>query len=177
VNPHLEPRELLSAQRLQQRVGQLAEAISSDYGEQRMVLVGVLKGSLFFLADLARRIRTPLAFELVRVSTYGAGRRPSRPASLSFATDLDVKGRHVLVVEDIVDTGRTLRFVRELLLAEAPQSLKICALLDKPTRREVSVNLDYVGFQIPDRFVVGYGLDHAERYRNLPYVGYLDDPD
>jgi len=165
---------LISAERIRDRVAELGRAISNDYRGEAVSLVGVLKGSLFFVADLVRAIDLPVRYELLRVSTYGAERSPQRPPEVLLAADLEIKGRHLIVVEDIADSGYTIDAVRRTLLAESPASLKVCVLLDKPARRRVPVPLDYVGFEIEDRFVVGYGLDHGERYRGLPYIAVLD---
>ncbi|HEY8487296.1 MAG TPA: hypoxanthine phosphoribosyltransferase [Limnochordales bacterium] len=164
---------LLDAETLGRRVAELGQAISRDYRGLEPVLVGILKGGFLFLADLLRHITVPVTVDFMAISSYGAGTRSSGVVRILKDLDQSVEGRHVLVVEDIVDTGLTLRYLLDNLASRRPASVRACVLLDKHTRREVEVPLAYVGFSIPDRFVVGYGLDFAERYRNLPFVGVL----
>jgi len=164
-------RVLISATQLQRRVGELGARISHDYVGEEPVLIGVLRGVLCFMADLMRHISVPVIADFMAISSYegnGAG-------SVRILKDLDenIKGRHVILVEDIVDTGMTLNHILEYLSTKRPASLKVCALLDKQARRIASVPLDYVGFEIPDEFVVGYGLDFGQRFRNLPFIGVL----
>ena len=166
---------LITAEQIARRVAELGERITSEHSGQELVLVGVLKGSLFFLADLARQIRLPLVYELVTLQSYGDATQAQHAPELIYATRLDIKGRPVVIVEDIVDTGHTLDHLRRALLAESPLSLRVCTLLDKRGRRQVELPLDYVGFVIPEHFVVGYGLDLAQRYRHLPAIVVLDD--
>lgn len=168
------PRVLIGEKAIARRVAQLAAQISRDYAcADELVLVGVLKGAFIFLADLARRLTIPRAVEFVALSSYGAGARRS---GVRLLMDLrsPIAGKHVLVVEDIVDTGRTLATLMRLLAARRPASLAACALVRKPSRVEVPVELRYLGFDIPDRWVVGYGLDLAERDRTLPYLGWVE---
>lgn len=165
---------LLTEEEIRRRVGELAEEIARDHADtDELVCVGVLKGSVFFLVDLVRALPIPVAVDFLQTSSYGSSSTPGEVA-IKKDVDLPLRGRDVLVVEDIVDTGHTLATLLSLLRLRQPRSLKLCALLDKPDRREVEVEVDYRGFTIPDRFVVGYGLDHAERWRNLPYVGTVD---
>ncbi|MCX7866743.1 hypoxanthine phosphoribosyltransferase [Limisphaera sp. VF-2] len=163
---------LIPEERLARRVRALARRIQKDYQGRDLVLVALLSGTLVFLADLIRHLTLPLRLDFIGVSSYGAGTVPGR---LVFTKELklDVAGRDVLVVDDILDTGRTLRRVLEKLEALRPRSLRVCVLLEKKGRRVEPVKADYVGFEIPDLFVVGYGLDYAERYRHLPFVGVL----
>lgn len=163
---------LIPPERLARRVRALARQIQRDYRGRDLVLVALLSGTLVFLADLIRQLTLPLRLDFIGVSSYGGKTRPGR---LVFTKELglDVRGRDVLVVDDILDTGRTLARVRERLNRLAPRSLRICVLLEKKARRLEPVQADYVGFEIPDVFVVGYGLDYAERYRHLPFVGVL----
>jgi hypoxanthine phosphoribosyltransferase len=163
---------LLTPQQIEARVRRLARAIERDYAGRDLVLVALLKGTVVFVADLMRHLSLPLRLEFLGVSSYGHGTKPGR-LTLARGRRLEVRGRSVLVIEDILDTGRTLRRVIKELRALGPESVRICVLLDKKARRQVEVCADYVGFQIPDCFVVGYGLDLAERYRNLPFVGVL----
>jgi hypoxanthine phosphoribosyltransferase len=164
---------LISEQELERRVGELASAISADYAGRRPLLVAPLKGAFVFLADLIRRLGMPLEVDFVRLASYGAGTEPSGPVRLTKDLETDIAGRDVLIVEDIVDTGESLGYLIEALQRRSPASLHVCALLDKPERRRRDVRVDYRGFTIPDRFVVGYGLDCGEKYRELPYVGIM----
>jgi hypoxanthine phosphoribosyltransferase len=165
---------VLDEKALQEGVGRLAAAIDRDFEGRSVLLVGVLKGAVLFLADLSRRIRAPLTLDFIQVSSYGSAMRAA--GAPVFVRDLstDVAGRDVIVVEDVVDTGETLRSIRDALEKRGPRSLRVCALLRKKTAGASRVPLDYVGFEIDDRFVVGYGLDCAEAYRNLPYLAVLE---
>jgi len=163
---------LVPADALQARVQELGAAISRDYAGQDLLLLCILRGGVLFLADLMRSLTIPHAIDFMAISSYGAGvRASSGHVRISLDVNRDIEGRHVLVVEDIVDTGRTIAAILEILATRRPASLKICALLDKRERREVPVPIDYVGFEIPNKFVFGYGLDLDELYRNLPFVG------
>jgi len=164
---------LLSAAQIEAKVAELGAAVARDYAGKRPVLVGVLKGSVVFLADLLRHMEIPVEVDFVAAESYGSSTQSSGTISVRLEPTLDVAGRHVLVVEDIIDTGLTLGKLLEMLQTRRPASLKVCTLLDKPARREADVEPDYVGFEVPDEFVVGYGLDYAEEYRNLPCVGIL----
>ncbi|MDH7601970.1 MAG: hypoxanthine phosphoribosyltransferase [Armatimonadota bacterium] len=166
---------LISEESLQKRVRELGREITNAYGGNSILAIGVLKGAAIFLADLVRAIDLPVDYDFVWLSSYGGGTESSGVVEIRKDVEADVSGRHVLVVEDIVDTGWTLRLSRltESLLARDAASVRVCALLDKPSRRKVDVVIDYRGFEIEDKFVVGYGLDLAGRYRNLPYVGVL----
>ena len=167
-------RILISAEDLSARVGELGRQIRDDYAGRAPILVGVLKGAVVFLADLMRAIAAPCECDFIAVSSYGASTRSSGIVRLTKDLSASIEGRDVLIVEDIVDTGRTLTYLLRNLETRQPRSLRVCALLDKEARREVPVSLDYVGFTIPDEFVVGYGLDYAGLYRNLPYLAVLD---
>jgi hypoxanthine phosphoribosyltransferase len=164
---------LIDEQRLQARVRELGAQITRDYQGQDLILVGVLKGAIMFMVDLARHIDAPVELDFMAVSSYGASTTTSGIVRILKDLDTNIEGRHVLIVEDIVDTGLTLRYIYENLQTREPASLRICALLNKQKARKADVRLDYVGFEIPDRFVVGYGLDYAELYRNLPFIGVL----
>ena len=167
---HIE--QLIAEQDINKRVISLAGAIEHDYRDKdELVLVGLLRGSVVFLADLARRITLETQIDFMVVSSYGQGTVSSRDIRIEKDLTDDIRARHVVIVEDIIDTGHTLSKVREMLLLREPASLKICTLLDKPDRRETEVPVDYVGFQIPDVFVIGYGIDYAQKHRNLPFVG------
>lgn len=169
------PPPYLTVEQIDQRVGELAAEIDRDYSEaQEVVLIGVLKGSFVFLSDLARRLTIPRRIEFLAVSSYG-DRESERADAVRLIMDIrhDIRDKHVILVEDIVDTGRTLAYLRRLLEARGPASLKTCTLLHKPERTEEFVDLDYLGFTIPDVWVVGYGLDFAEQHRTLPYIAQL----
>ncbi len=161
---------------LQGRIAELGRQIETDYAGQELVLVCILKGGVLFLTDLMRAIHIPHAIDFMAVSSYGVGARESTGiVRIIMDLERDIRGKHVLLVEDIIDSGRTLSYIREVLTARQPASLKICTLLDKYERREVEVSLDYVGFHIPNEFVFGYGLDLDELYRNLPFIGVVRD--
>ena len=166
---------LISESQIRKRIQELGKQISEDYENQELVLVCVLRGATLFFADLAREISLPLRFEFLQTSSYHDSTEPSKKIQFIRAGSDYVKHKHVLIVEDIIDTGRTLKFLMEHLSPLNPKTIKICALLDKPSRREVSVPVDYFGFEIPNVFVVGYGLDHGQLYRNLPYIAVLED--
>jgi hypoxanthine phosphoribosyltransferase len=165
---------LLDESTLQQRVAALGTEISADYEGREVLLVGVLKGAVFFMADLMRQLSIPCEIDFMAISSYGAATDSSGVVRILKDLDANIAGRDVLVVEDIIDSGLTLSYLMRTLRARRPASLEICALLTKPERREIDVPVRYVGFEIPNRFVIGYGLDFAERYRNLPYIGVLD---
>ena len=166
---------LLTPEEIQGRIAELGAQIQCDYAEAAdLLLVGVLKGSVMFMVDLARRLDRSLALDFIAISSYGQATQTSGVVRVLKDLDTDIGGRHVLIVEDIVDSGLTLAYLRASLQRRNPASLRICALLNKPGRREAIVEVDYVGFDIPNEFVVGYGLDYAERYRNLPYIGVLN---
>ena len=156
---------------IDKRVRAMGAEISLDYGNEGVVLICILKGASFFACELAKRITTPVAIDFMSVSSYGSGTVSSGRVRIMKDLDEDIAGKHVIVVEDIVDSGRTLSYLLDMLKDRKPSSLKLCTLLDKPSRREVEVDVDYTGFQIPDHFVVGYGLDYDQKYRNLPYIG------
>ena len=160
---------------LQRRIAELGAEVSSDYTGRELLLVGVLKGAVFFLADLMRQLTVPCEIDFMAISSYGASTDSSGVVRILKDLDINIEGRHVLVVEDIIDSGLTLSYLVRNLEAREPASLEVCALLTKPERRAIDVPVRYVGFEIPNRFVIGYGLDFAERYRNLPYVAVFDE--
>ena len=164
---------LIGEQELQGRIAELGVEISKDYAGSDLLLVGVLKGAVFFLADLMRELTVPCEIDFMAISSYGAGTDSSGVVRILKDLDINISGRHVLVVEDIIDSGLTLSYLMRSLKARKPASVEICALLTKPERREVAVPVRYTGFEIPNKFVIGYGLDFDERYRNLPYVAVL----
>ena len=165
---------LIDEDKLQRRVAELGEEISADYAGRDLLLVGVLKGAVFFMADLMRRLSVPCEIDFMAISSYGASTDSSGVVRILKDLDINIEGRDVLVVEDIIDSGLTLSYLVRNLEAREPATLEVCALLTKPERRQIDVPVRYVGFEIPNRFVIGYGLDFAERYRNLPYVAVLD---
>ena len=164
---------LIDEERLQERIRELGREISADYAGRELLLVGVLKGAVIFMADLKRELTVPCEIDFMAISSYGAATDSSGVVRILKDLDINIEGRNVLVVEDIIDSGLTLSYLLRNLESREPASLEICALLTKPERREVDVAVRYIGFEIPNRFVIGYGLDFAERYRNLPYVGVL----
>ncbi len=164
---------LIDEDRLQERIRELGDELSRDYAGRELLLVGVLKGAVFFMADLMRSLTVPCEIDFMAISSYGAATDSSGVVRILKDLDINIEDRHVLVVEDIIDSGLTLSYLLRNLESREPASLEICALLTKPDRREIDVPVRYVGFEIPNKFVIGYGLDFAERYRNLPYVGVL----
>ena len=164
---------LIEEDELQRRIAELGDEISADYHGRELLLVGVLKGAVFFMADLMRELDVPCEIDFMAISSYGASTDSSGVVRILKDLDINIEGRHVLVVEDIIDSGLTLSYLMRMLESREPESLEICALLTKPERREIDVDVRYTGFEIPNRFVIGYGLDFAERYRNLPYVAVL----
>lgn len=165
---------LLSEEEVDARIKAMGEQISRDYAGKQVHLVCVLKGGSFFLCELAKRISVPVSLDFMSVSSYGSDTKSSGVVKIVKDLDESLKGKDVIVVEDIVDSGRTLSYLLEMLRDRGPSSLRLCTLLDKPERRVVNVVVDYTGFQIPDKFVVGYGLDYDQRYRNLPYIGVVE---
>ena len=167
---------LVQPDELAHRVSELAEQISADYAGKNVLLIGVLKGAVFFLADLMRKLDVDCEVDFMAVSSYGSSTDSSGVVRILKDLDATIEDRHVLIVEDIVDSGLTLSYLFRMLGGRSPASLEVCALLTKPDRREVDMPIRYVGFEIPNKFAIGYGLDHAEHYRNLPYVAVLNEP-
>lgn len=165
---------LISQEEVEKRIQEMADAINEEYAGRTVHLIGILKGSVFFVCELAKRLTVPVTLDFMSVSSYGNGTNSSGIVKINKDLDESIQGLDVIVVEDILDSGRTLSYLREVLLTRNPASMKIITLLDKPDRRVVEVPLDMSGFNIPDRFVVGYGLDCAQKYRNLPYVGVIE---
>ena len=174
ANPNLEV--LITTAEIQKRISDMGADIARDYAGKNPLLIGVLKGACTFLSDLMRAADIPLGVEFMAISSYGASMRTSGEVRILKDLDVAIEGRHILVVEDIVDTGLTLNYLLANLKSRGAASVKLAALLDKFERREKEVPIDYLGFQIPDKFVVGYGLDYAERYRNLPYIAIVNHP-
>ena len=167
-------RVLLTEKEVDEKIRMIGEQISKDYAGKTVHLVCVLKGGCFFMCELAKRIMVPVTMDFMSVSSYGSETKSSGVVRIVKDLDEPLKGKNVLVVEDIVDSGRTLSYLLEMLKDRGPESVRLCTLLDKPERRVVDVDVDYTGFEIPDEFVVGYGLDYDQRYRNLPYIGVVE---
>ena len=166
-------RVLLSEDEIREKVRELGGKISADYKNSNLMLVTVLKGAVVFLADLMRQIDVPAEIDFMVVSSYGSGVKSSGVVKIVKDLDVPLAGKDILIVEDILDSGLTLSYIKELLESRGPRSIRIATLLDKPSRRKVDLQADYIGFSVPDEFVIGYGLDYDEKYRNLPYIGIL----
>lgn len=167
-------KEILVAEdALRAKVAELGARITADYAGRRPLLLGVLKGSVVFMSDLMREIKLPCEIDFMSVSSYGKGVKSTGVVRILRDLDSDISGRDIIVIEDILDSGMTLSYILDMLKTRNPASIRLCALLDKPSRRKVPVEVSYSGFEIPDEFVVGYGLDYAEKYRNLPFIGIL----
>ena len=167
-------RELISEENVDARIRELGEQISKDYEGESVHLVCILKGACIFMCDLAKRIRVPLSMDFMTVSSYGSGTKSSGIVRIKKDLDDPIKGLNVLIVEDIVDSGRTLHYLTEVFRERGCKSVRTCTLLDKPERRVVDLDVDYVGFMIPNQFVVGYGMDYDQRYRDLPFIGVVE---
>ncbi|HDQ98708.1 MAG TPA: hypoxanthine phosphoribosyltransferase [candidate division WOR-3 bacterium] len=168
-------RELLSEKTIARRVSELAARISADYAGREVIVIGILKGSWIFLADLVRLMTVPVVIDFMTVSSYGTSTRTSGVVKIVTDLKCPLEGRDVLLVEDILDSGLTMRYLLDNLRRRGPRSLRVCVLMDKPARRKVEIRPDYVGFEVPDEFVVGYGTDYAERFRHLPFIGCLEN--
>lgn len=166
--------ELISEEVVNEKIRQLGEQISKDYEGKEIHLICILKGGVFFACELAKRITVPVSFDFMSLSSYGNAKSSSGIVKLEKDLDEALEGKDVLIVEDIIDSGKTLSYLMPVLQKRNPKSMKLCALLSKPDRREAEVKIDYLGFDIPDEFVVGYGLDYAQKYRNLPYIGVIN---
>jgi hypoxanthine phosphoribosyltransferase len=164
---------VLTEEQIRARVAELGDEISADYGDEPLLLIAVLRGAALFVADLARQISSPVEIDFMAVSSYGSSTKSSGVVRIIKDLDETIEGRHVLVVEDILDTGLTLKYLLKNLASRQPASLEVCTLLSKVGKQRVPISCRYVGFEVPDEFVVGYGLDYAEKYRNLPYIGVL----
>ncbi len=167
-------RVLIEQEKLEKRIYELAAQISKDYEGRELHLICILKGSVFFTCELAKYITIPVTLDFIEMSSYGDGTISKGTINVTKDTNESIEGKDVLLVEDIIDTGYTLSFLLNMMKARKPSSLKLCTLLDKPDRRETKVEVDYKGFEIPDEFAVGYGLDYSQKYRNLPYIGVID---
>ena len=167
-------RVLLTEEEVNKKISEVAAQINKDYEGKEVHLICILKGGVFFTCELAKRLTVPVTLDFMSVSSYGAGTKSSGVVKIVKDLDDSIKGKNVIVVEDVVDSGRTLSYLLDMLKDRGPKSLRLCTLLDKPERRVVPVHVDYTGFEIPDEFVVGYGLDYAQKYRNLPYIGVVE---
>lgn len=167
-------RVLITQDQIQARVSELGKQITEDFRGEDIVVIGLLKGCFMFIADLMRAIDTHVAVDFMVVSSYGSGVVSSGEIKVKKDYTIDIENKNVLVIDDILDTGRTLSFVKDYLSVKSPKTIKLCTLLDKPDRRTTGIKVDYIGFSVPDAFVVGYGLDYDEKYRNLPFIGVLN---
>ena len=167
-------RVMISEEDVDAKIAEMGKKISEDYAGKQVHLICILKGSVFFMCELAKRITVPVSMDFMSVSSYGDGTSSSGIVKIAKDLDETLEGKDVIVVEDIIDSGRTLYYLLDVLQTRKPSSMKLCTLLDKPDRRVMDVKVDYVGFAIPDEFVVGYGLDYAQKYRNLPYIGVVE---
>jgi hypoxanthine phosphoribosyltransferase len=165
-------KKLISEKIIKKRIKELGKKITRDYKNKKLVVIGILKGSFIFMSDLIREIKLPLNLDFVIASSYGKGKTPGK-IKLIMDIKLDIKDKDVLLVEDIIDTGKTVNYLIELFKKRKPRSIRICSLLDKPSRRIEETHIDYLGFVVPNKFVVGYGIDFNENYRNLPFIGYI----
>lgn len=166
---------LLSEEEVEKRIQELAEQIDADFNGEKIHLVCILKGSIFFTCELAKRLKSPVTLDFMQISSYGDGTKSSGIVRVKKDTDETIEGKNVVVIEDIIDSGRTLSYLLPMMEQRMPKRLKLCTLLDKPSRRTNDVKVDYTGFKIEDRFVIGYGLDYAQKYRNLPFIGVIDE--
>ena len=165
---------LISDKAIQKSILKLADQLNADYKGKRLILIGVLKGAFIFMADLMRQLTVPIEVDFVKLESYGSGTESSGMVKLLKDIDIDISNQHVLIIEEIIDSGRTLKFLRDRLEASSPKSIKICALLDKKARRAVPIEADYVGIEVEDKFLIGYGLDYDQAYRNLPGIYYVE---
>lgn len=166
---------LITEKEIQKRVTEMANQIMEEYKEKEITLICILKGSIFFTVDLARKMKNDVKIDFIKVSSYGNGTTSSGQVELKLDLKDSIENKDVIIVEDIIDTGRTLSYLIKFLKARKPKSLKLCTLLDKKERRKLDIKIDYTGFTIPNKFIVGYGLDYDEKYRNLPYIGYFEE--
>lgn len=165
---------LLTEEEIDKRIAELGAQITKEYEGKEITMVCILKGATLFACELAKRIDLPLEMEYMRCSSYGNETESSGVVKIDLDLDRSIRNKHILVVEDIIDTGRTMKYLLDILKGRGPADVKLCSLLDKPDRRVTAVNIDYTGFVIPDKFIVGYGLDYAQKYRNLPYIGVVE---
>lgn len=169
-----EHKVLIDEKRIEARLTEIAQELNREYAGQSLIVVGVLKGAFMFMSDLLKKLTVDTEVYFLKAESYGSGTKTSGEVKITKDIEKDIKGENVLIVEDIIDSGYTMREVLKLLEERGPKSLKLCSCLSKPSRREYEIEIDYLGFEIPDEFVIGYGLDYAEQYRNLPYIGYIE---
>lgn len=169
-----EHKVLIDEKRIEARLTEIADELNKEYHGQKLIVVGVLKGAFMFMSDLIKKLTVDTEVYFLKAESYGMGTKTSGEVKITKDIEKDIKGENVLIVEDIIDSGYTMREALKLLDQRGPKSLKLCSCLSKPSRREYDVEIDYLGFEIPDEFVIGYGLDYAEQYRNLPYIGYIE---
>lgn len=167
-------RVMIEEEEIKKRVLELGREINRDFGDEPLIIIGILKGGFIFMADIVRTLKMPTEIHFMKVSSYGSGTKTSGKVEIKLDIDCDLSGKNVLITEDIIDSGYTMREVRRLLKDRGARCIKLCSCLSKPSRREVDVDIEYLGFEIPDEFVVGYGLDYDEKYRNLPYIGVVE---
>lgn len=165
---------MISKEEVEEKIKKLAKQINEDYAGKELLLICILKGSIFFTAELAKQLTVPAILDFMSVSSYGNDTISSKQVTIKKDLEEDIDGKEILIIEDIIDTGLTMKRLKEMLLERKPASLKVCALLNKTSRRVVPLEIDYIGFEIPDKFVVGYGMDYAQKYRNLPYIGIIE---
>ena len=167
-------RVMINEQEINKRVCELSDEINRDFGDEPLIVICILKGAFMFMADIVRRLKMPAEVHFMKVSSYGGGTKTSGTVAVKLDIDRDITYKNVLIIEDIIDSGYTMCEVRKMLKARGAKTLKLCSCLSKPSRREVDVDIEYLGFEIPDEFVVGYGLDYDEKYRSLPYIGVVE---
>ena len=167
-------RVLIEEEKIQKRISELCDEINRDFGDEPLIVIGILKGGFIFMADIVRKLKMPTELHFMKVSSYGGGTKTSGTVAVKLDIDRDITDKNVLIIEDIIDSGYTMKEVRKMLIGRGAKCLKLCSCLSKPSRREVDVDIEYLGFEIPDEFVVGYGLDYDEKYRNLPYIGVVE---
>lgn len=167
-------RIMIDKEKINKRVCELCDEINRDFGDEPLIVICILKGAFMFMADIVRRLKMPTEVHFMKVSSYGGGTKTSGTVAVKLDIDRDLTDKNVLIIEDIIDSGYTMCEVRKMLKARGTKSLKLCSCLSKPSRREVDVDIEYLGFEIPDEFVVGYGLDYDEKYRSLPYIGVVE---
>ena len=165
---------LIDEKEIDKRITELSDAINRDFGDEPLIIIGILKGSFMFLSDLVKKLKMPTEIHFMKASSYGSGTKTTGTVAIKLDVDRDIAGKNVLIVEDIIDSGYTMYEVRNILKERGTKNLKLCSCLSKPSRREIEIDIEYLGFEIPDEFVVGYGLDYDEKYRNLPYIGYIE---